>query len=269
MVKWEFKMETTSHTYVGIECHRNRREKRLELGMETLIERFWEEYNITEESKYPADASLIDYTIKSEALSNNTDFRSLIISVRYTAQIVRPFPVSFLSCNQEKPTVKDCRTPRRIKADKIHLYGIGDSKRPVIQVYADSSWRILESQGGTVIFIGDSMCSMYSSSKKIKVGCHSSGDAELIELYSSTYIAEYFYEFMKLLGLGLSQRLCWCRMGLTKAIISTYKWVNEYDTEVVPCITKSMYSDHLTKVMMSHDFKKQKDVSYGRREQHI
>ena len=287
-------------TYVGIECHRNRKEKRLELGMETRIERFCEEYNITEDAKYPADDSLIDYTIESEELSSNTDFRSIVMSMRYMAQIVRPdilFPVSFLSCNQEKPTVKDMKDARRIagylkrtKADKIYLYGIGKSKRPIIQVYADSSWRIFEdntSQGGTVIFIGDSMCAMYSSSKKIKVSCHSSSDAELIEFYRSTYIAEYFYEFMKLLGFepkimlmqdnDSSADLVYAgkpahdkkRKHINEAIISTHKWVNEYNAEVVPCITKNMYADHLTKVMMSHDFKKQKDMSYGRREQHI
>ena len=283
-------------TYVGIECHRNRTEKRLELSMEKRIDKFCEQYNITDDKLYPADASLLDYTIESDKLTDNTAFRSIVMSMRYMAQIVKPdilFPVSFLSCKQENPTVKDMKDARHIagyikrtKSDKIYLYGIGDSKSPIIQVYADSSWRIFQdntSQGGTTIFIGDSMCAMYSSSKKIKVSCHASCDAELIEFYRSTYIAEYLYEFMKLLGFTPKIILMQDndsasdivhsgkpsfdkkRKHINEAIISTHKWINEYNAVMMACITENMYSDYLTKVMTGNDFKKQKDMSYGRR----
>ena len=112
------------------------------------------------------------------------------MSMRLIAQIVKPeilYPVSYLSTKRACPSVKDwndalhmAKYLRKTKDDSIRITQIGASMNSVIRVYADA------------IFIGECKGAIYYSSKKIRAACGSSTDSEILEVYHSTYTADYY-----------------------------------------------------------------------------
>ena len=286
--------DDVSFSYVGIECKRHG--DRLELSACKRIEKLCEKFNINSNASYPTKSDFLDFTKEYEDFKDITLYRSLVMSMRFIAQIVKPeilFPVSYLSTKQACPTMKDwndalhiAKYLRKTKDDSVWITPIGVSMNPVIRVYADASWRIFKdgtSQGGSAIFIGECKGAIYCSSKKIRAACGSSTDSEILEVYRSTYTVDYYSEVMKPMGYEpvviymqdntstisniLSGEPSWDkkRKHINHAIISTNQFMDETDGVIESTFTKNLYSDYLTKPLQGEDFQTQKWISYGRR----
>jgi len=145
--------DSDTFTYVGIECFYNKLKNRIELGMSKRILKLAAKYNISKPKEYPLPSNVFDWNIPSVPYKDITDYRSLVMSIRYIAQCVKPealFSVSYLSIKQCNPSQRDfdcaihiLQYLYRTHDECMWLYGIGIGD-PIIRVYADASHRSYE-----------------------------------------------------------------------------------------------------------------------------
>jgi hypothetical protein len=259
--------------------------------MKTRIKKLVAKWNITKKEKMPYKTDLTRRE-NSAPFKNITEFRSLVMTMRYLGMTIKPeilFVCSYLSTLQVAPTVSDYECALHVMRylygcmnECMYVYGIGEN--PIIRVYADSAYQIhrdLGSHGGTCIFVGGAKCSVFSTSGKIRVSCNSSTDAELIEWEASTFLGDYFHQVLEELGIESTviymqdndsasslgsegtQAYDRKRKHLIRCINSIKEYLDESGATVEPILTSLMVADILTKNLEGKLWVFHKKTLYG------
>jgi len=281
-------------TYIGVELSRDRTNKRFLVRQTKRIEKLCKQFNIDTPEKCPVRASLMDED-DSELLDKNgiTDYRSLVMSMRYIAMTSMPeclFICSFLATVQTRATTKYLNDAYHVlhymfgrQEHATFIYGIG-STTPIIRVYADASFAIhtgSKSHGGIAIFIGGSRCAVYNASSKISAMVKSSTDAEIMQMEASTYLGDYYKMVLEEIGyhptitymqdnegaVTLVTKECRAfdkkRRWVINAINSIYAHITESDSNVMSCLSELMHGDIHTKPMVGILFEYHRRIIRG------
>ena len=281
-------------TYIGVELSRDRANKRFLVRQTKRIEKLCKQFKINTYAKCPVRPSLMEED-NSELLDKNgiTDYRSLIMSMRYIAMTSMPeclFVCSFLATVQTRATVKYLDEAYHVlkymcgrQKHAVYIYGIGD-KTPIIRVYADASFSIhtgSKSHGGIAIFIGGSRCAVFNASSKISAMVKSSTDAEIMQMEASTYLGDYYKMVLEEIGyhptitymqdnegaVTLVRKECKAydkkRRWVINAINSIYAHISISNSNVMSCMSELMHGDLHTKPMVGQLFEYHRRIVRG------
>jgi hypothetical protein len=262
--------------------------------MSDRINKLCDKNNIKKSSKYPVNINTILCRDKDIPLHDNIkEYRSLVMSVRYIAMLVKPellCVASLLACKQNAPSVYDYDNALQmleyllgVKDEYMILKGIGKGII-IIRVYTDAAFRVHidnASHGGTAVFIGGSNCAVFCTSGKINIQCRSSTDAELVELECGTYLGDYYQQVLTELGYEchiiymqdndscstLVEQECHDydrkRKAIVSCINSIYSNVTDTDAEVMAVLTILQHADILSKPMVGKLWGTHKGVLRG------
>lgn len=287
-------------TYIGIELTRDRARNVFEARVTKRIEKLCKAKGVVSKEKYPYRETVLDRNLESNTWKDTFQYRSLAMSLRYIGQVNKPeilMITSFLACQQGAPTAEDYENELHCLR---YLYGVKDEAmvvgplgpNPIIRVYCDAAEHVHgtgHGQGGTTMFIGDSACTVWWQSGKIRPATRHSTDAETWQLEDATYMGAYVRMF--LLGVGVDAPVVYMqdnesciqlvekgseawdrkRKMMVNCINSVHDYLKEPDerASVEYVITELQHADTMTKPVTGKIFRRHTDVMHGKRDQEL
>ena len=194
-------------TYIGLEV--NRESNCFHVSMKTRIQKICEKFGVASDEieRFPCRSGFASKEVDVSKKVNSTEFRSLVMGLRYISSMVIPgilFHTTYLATKQSAPTQQDwedalwlLRYVNGIRDQKVVITACG--KNPILEVYCDASHNLYaDGKGhfGIVVFIGNCKAAVYNKSTKIKCGTGSSTDSEIMGMSTGTLIGDFFRLFM-------------------------------------------------------------------------
>jgi len=283
-------------TYIGMQLYHTN--NTFECTMSKKIESLMEKFGIVPDINIlnPASSTFIKDISSPGDSCNETEFRSLVMSLRWIASLVCPetlFHISYLATKQSKPTKIDFKAGLRVlqyinnvKDVPFIISDIGDETPTIINVYTDASRNIHldgKSHSGCIVFVGNNRSAVCNFSNKQHCMSNSSCDAELIAWSDKMYIGQFYSEALKIFN--ISSRVIYHQdnqgardlvttgtnnlAGKGKYIVSRINTLKEYfDNEEnnschVQCSTIEMKADMDTKPLYGTVFETQRNDAKG------
>jgi len=236
-------------TYIGLELKRDRVRNTFEVRMTKKLQEMCKAWNVSTSVECPCKNVdvFISKAPDDSKPCNVTEFRSLVMSLRYIAMTVKPeilFHCSYLSTKQSAPTSKNLE-----EAMELLRYCYGSSDQPIIikpmgespdiHVYCDASFDIhkdSKSHTGKAIFIGNAGAAVHCSSNKQHCITRSSTDAEIVALEDATFLGAYFYDVLTELGVKVGT--VYYHEDNESSIILVRTGTEEYDKKRKHCIRR-------------------------------
>ena len=280
------------HDYLGMRFDFSK-EGEVFISMEAYINEILKDTGIKDTADTPATQNLFDIEEDSALLSNREreSFHKKVAQCLYAVTRTRPdasLPVIFLTTRVLAPTIQD-----QMKLDRILKYfngtkelgvflGLSEENDLRVICYADASHGTHfngKSHSGVIISHGRG--SILAKSMKQKIVCRSSTESELVALSDATSLAAYELQFMKSLGIKITNahlyqdntstiRLAFNGKSCsdrTKHIKLRYFFIKQYidsgEFEVTHCSTEMMVADILTKPLQGKQFKHLRDKLLG------
>ena len=211
-IKWN---KGDIHNYLGITFKFNRTNKSVSIRMTKFIEELVKKYAVDTTSKTPCGIDLFDIDNSSPVLSDDDreHFHSAVATCLFLAQRSRPdilLTISFLSTRVQQPTEQDKRKLRKLLAyiyKTQHIFLTINGKNILNPyIYIDSSYGShSDGKGHTGCIEGIGGGGIHFSSKKQRIVCKSSMEAEVVGISDSLTSAICTREFLKNQGYKINK----------------------------------------------------------------
>ena len=251
------------------------------------------DFGVTKSVANPGSSTFGDKRIRTKSSVDITQYRSLVMSLRYIAMLVKPeclYHASFLASFQSNPDEIDYKNGIRIlqymlgtKDHKIKIRGFNNS---TIYVYADASYNCHlngRSHSSKTVFIGDKSAAVYCSSNKQHCVTDSSTDAEIVGLEEAIFLGNYFQNVFKLIGQDMNLIYYQDNTSAIKLVndgtdnymhrlghmVRRINTIQEYlsnetnKASIIHCGTDKMITDMGTKCLFGNTFINFRDITTG------
>ena len=211
-IKWN---KGDNHNYLGMTFKFNRATKSVSISMTKFIEELVKKHDIDTKSKTPCGVDLFDVDDTSPVLNDDEreQFHLAVATCLFLAQRSRPdilLTVSFLTTRVQHPTEQDKRKLKKLLAyiyQTKHLNITINGKRILNPyIYIDASYEShSDGKGHTGAIEGVGAGGINFTSKKQRIVCKSSMEAEVVGISDSLTSSVCTREFLKSQGYKINK----------------------------------------------------------------